>query len=96
MPGESPAPLDLASDVVAFHDGPLPISRRLLPIEQPLKEFFIRSEVRSPQAIHGDSEIDEAVVERIRENAESAEDSQMPAKRFLATVPIVDQERVRF
>lgn len=78
----------------AAANGALPIRRRLLPSEQPLKEFLIRTEVCPPQAVYRNSEIDDPIIERIRQNAESTEYIQIAPKRFLAAVPVVNQQRV--
>ena len=50
--------------------------------------------VRLSQSIYRHAEIDNSIIGCIRQNAECAEDIQMPTKRFLAAVPVVDQQSV--
>jgi hypothetical protein len=48
--------------VVSLHDSALPIRLRLLPREQPLKEFLIRTEVCLPQSIDRHAKIDNSII----------------------------------
>jgi hypothetical protein len=52
--------------VVSLHDSALPIRLRLLPSEQPLKEFLIRTKVCLPQSIDRQAEIDNSIIGCIR------------------------------
>ena len=56
-----------------------------------MKECLIRTKVGPAQAIHGNAEIDDPFVGPVCQHAERTEDVQVPTKRFLAAVPVVDQ-----
>jgi len=55
-----------------------------------MKEFLIRTKVCPAQAIHRNAEIDDPLVGSVRQHAKRTEDVQVPTKRFLAAVPVVD------